>query len=429
MAVDLGGMRVSDDPSRPDKFTFAPGTTIPAGSYLTLLPGTAGSGILLGFPLSPIGGRLFLLNSAAAGGAVVDSITYGLPIPNSSVGRLGPDARWALSQPTPGGPNIAKATGDPSALVINEWFTSQDANPADDFVELYNPGPLPVALGGLFITDDPGARPLRHAIAPLSYIAPGGFVSLIADGDETQGANHLSFRLTAEDGRIALFSGGPPLVGDFNNDGRVDTADYIVWRNSSGQIVPGGSGADANDDGLIDQTDYNLWRANYDRTAANPGIRTNAAVPYWDVPALSVIDFVTYMPQTTDHSQGRSPNGGTTLRYFVSPTPGSANPTMATAAAADLFFDDFGAKPFKPARHGTILRPTARPIAVPHADDSARQIATLKVNAGNSSTERDATVASEQSSRATDETTSDFALAEYLTSMLAVKTFPRITFQ
>jgi hypothetical protein len=355
---------------------------IPAGGYLTLLPGSAGSGILLGFPLSPIGGRLFLLNSAAAGGAVVDSIAYGLPIPNSSVGRLGPDARWALTQPTPGGSNIAKATGDASALVINEWFTSQDANPSDDFVELYNPGPLPVALGGLFITDDPGARPLRHAIAPLSYIAPGGFVSLIADGDETQGANHLSFRLTAEVGRIALFSGGPPLVGDFNDDGQVDTADYIMWRNSSGQIVPGGSGADANDDGLIDQTDYNLWRANFGRTAANLGIRTDAAVPYWDVPALSVIDFVTYMPQTTDHSQGRSPNGGTSFRYFATPTPGAANPTVASSAAVDDFFAEVGRRAPESITDSTKrpagrARPIPRTAAVPVWDDGGLLLSTL----------------------------------------------------
>ena len=28
---------------------------------------------------------------------------------------------------------------------------------------------------------------------------------------------------------------GPPLVGDYNQDGAVDTADYVVWRKQQAQ--------------------------------------------------------------------------------------------------------------------------------------------------------------------------------------------------
>src|SRR5690606_32701537 len=51
----------------------------------------------------------------------------------------------------------------------------------------------------------------------------------------------------------ATFS--PRFRGDFNADGRVDAADYTLWRNSLGS---NGSGlaADANDDGTVDATDY-----------------------------------------------------------------------------------------------------------------------------------------------------------------------------
>jgi hypothetical protein len=58
----------------------------------------------------------------------------------------------------------------------------------------------------------------------------------------------------------------PSLTGDFNGDGVVDAADYVVWRKSLGQS---GAGlvADANRSGLIDQGDFDLWRANFGRRA------------------------------------------------------------------------------------------------------------------------------------------------------------------
>jgi outer membrane protein assembly factor BamB len=44
------------------------------------------------------------------------------------------------------------------------------------------------------------------------------------------------------------------LAGDFNTDGTVDAADYIVWRNGL--------------ETTYTQTDYNTWRANFGRSAA-----------------------------------------------------------------------------------------------------------------------------------------------------------------
>ena len=48
--------------------------------------------------------------------------------------------------------------------------------------------------------------------------------------------------------------------GDFNQDGAVDAADYVVWRKSLGQSGPGLS-ADGNDNNFIDPGDYEVWRA------------------------------------------------------------------------------------------------------------------------------------------------------------------------
>jgi hypothetical protein len=54
--------------------------------------------------------------------------------------------------------------------------------------------------------------------------------------------------------------------GDYNRNGQVDTADFIVWRRANGQSVSAYSSADGNGDGLVDQTDYLIWRANFGMT-------------------------------------------------------------------------------------------------------------------------------------------------------------------
>src|ERR1700709_2612752 len=61
--------------------------------------------------------------------------------------------------------------------------------------------------------------------------------------------------------------GGYGARGDFNDDGIVDAADYVVWRQTSGQTVGKGSGADANTDGVVGPEDYAVWKANFGRTA------------------------------------------------------------------------------------------------------------------------------------------------------------------
>jgi hypothetical protein len=58
--------------------------------------------------------------------------------------------------------------------------------------------------------------------------------------------------------------------GDYNKNGLVDAADYVVWRDTEGQAVPRGSGADANGNQTVDAADYAIWaqRFNDDTTLA-----------------------------------------------------------------------------------------------------------------------------------------------------------------
>jgi hypothetical protein len=65
------------------------------------------------------------------------------------------------------------------------------------------------------------------------------------------------------------------LAGDFNFDGRVDAADYTVWRNQAGQ---GGAAlaGDGNNDGQVNSSDYTVWKSRFGQTAAGAGSVTPA---------------------------------------------------------------------------------------------------------------------------------------------------------
>jgi Dockerin type I domain len=56
-----------------------------------------------------------------------------------------------------------------------------------------------------------------------------------------------------------------PVRGDFNGNGIVDAADYVVWRKTAGQSGTNLS-ADVNENGAVDQSDYEIWRAAFGAT-------------------------------------------------------------------------------------------------------------------------------------------------------------------
>lgn len=68
---------------------------------------------------------------------------------------------------------------------------------------------------------------------------------------------------TNDSGLSAEVSLAPQILGDYNLDGAVDSADYSVWRENLGLSVSAFSVADGNGDGLIDSGDYQVWRNHY----------------------------------------------------------------------------------------------------------------------------------------------------------------------
>src|SRR5207237_7506523 len=113
---------------------------------------------------------------------------------------------WRLCQPTFGAANITARAGDTSTLKINEWLANGVSPYPDDFIELFNPNPLPVALGDLFLTDNPFGAPFLHDITPLSFIPGGGFVVFTADGNAGAGPDHVNFKLNSDQGMIGLMA-------------------------------------------------------------------------------------------------------------------------------------------------------------------------------------------------------------------------------
>jgi hypothetical protein len=58
-------------------------------------------------------------------------------------------------------------------------------------------------------------------------------------------------------------------TADYNHNGIVDAADYVIWRKQNGTSVPNGTGADGNSDGQVNTADYDFWRANFGNPAGS----------------------------------------------------------------------------------------------------------------------------------------------------------------
>ena len=86
-----------------------------------------------------------------------------------------------------------------------------------------------------------------------------------AYGDDVNPNPHIMYLDDAaiSKSRLSAPTGSTSLPGDFNRDGRVDAADYTIWRSGLG--------------GKYTPADYQIWKSNFGRTAS---ASTNAsAIP------------------------------------------------------------------------------------------------------------------------------------------------------
>jgi len=205
--VDVGGFLLNG-------IAISNSTLIPSGRF----------GVFEVADLEMIGGVVALHDAEAN---EVASVIYGLQIPDHTVGRVGNPQDWLLTKPTLGSENIREITALPGSLKLNEWLFNSDCLFIHDFIELYNPEGLPVAMVGLRIEPE---RLLGGGswIAPaLSYLAPLGYAAIMADGEQAD------FDVPGEEGTEITLSLRDQIIDTVTN--RVTATDV-----SEGRIPPGG---------------------------------------------------------------------------------------------------------------------------------------------------------------------------------------------
>lgn len=101
---------------------------------------------------------------------------------------------------------------EPPPLYVNEFMadnvtTLEDPQEPGEYpawIELYNPGPGAMDVGGMYLTDDLG-DPTKFRISDGLTIPQGGFLLFYADDDPKQGVLHTTFKLDAGGESIGLF--------------------------------------------------------------------------------------------------------------------------------------------------------------------------------------------------------------------------------
>ncbi|MBM4118845.1 T9SS type A sorting domain-containing protein [bacterium] len=110
----------------------------------------------------------------------------------------------------------AAARGEPrlsELLALNRRTGPDEAGDYDAWLELHNRGTLPMAIGGLYLTEDL-AKPTRWPL-PERTLAPGEYLVVWCDGEPDEGPLHANFTLAPEGGTLALF-------------GRLDTGNALL---------------------------------------------------------------------------------------------------------------------------------------------------------------------------------------------------------
>ena len=129
---------------------------------------------------------------------------------------------------------------------------------------------------------------LQALLFTRSTLASAESIANVTDYSVTAGA---AVFINNANTSFTVVAGSP---GDFNDDGKVDNADYIVWRKTLGTNFNLGGNGDENGTsfGIVDNADYNYWRLNFGETAAGSGGGTPIPEPASSILLLASIFLV-----------------------------------------------------------------------------------------------------------------------------------------
>jgi hypothetical protein len=114
----------------------------------------------------------------------------------------------------------------------------------------------------------------------ISTLAAGGLIDL--GNAFTVGAGQdLVFRYRTSGGAFVdaavQYVTSAAVAGDYNNNGIVDAADYVIWRKRLGPgSLPNEGGISP---GVVDTADYNFWRSRFGATSGSGSALGESAVP------------------------------------------------------------------------------------------------------------------------------------------------------
>jgi hypothetical protein len=327
-AVDVSDMSLTDSSSTPRKWVFPSGSSLPAFGYLVVLldgdrPATTNFSTQLntGFSLKATGDSLYLFRKGATG-TVLDSVVFGLQAGDYSIGRI--RGTWAINNPTPGANNNEPALGAADGIKINEWMASPSSG--DDWFELYNSGPQPVSLSGLYLTDT-SANKTNSIIPPLSFLGIGdnAFIRIWADSNPQNGANHANFKLSGSGEAIGIYTGTGAQI-DYITFGQ-QTADVSQGRlpNGGATIVSFPNNASPGEPNFV------LF----------PGVWVNELLAHTDPPVEDAVEFYNSTDSPVDLSGWYLSNSKGNLKRYKLP----ANSVIAPKGYFVVYEKDFGYSP------------------------------------------------------------------------------------
>ncbi len=233
---NMAGMRIGATNNFATAWPIPAGTAVAANGYLGIwcdatqpASTTSSANLNTGFTLGDFGGDLYLFTSA---GQLAAQIRWGFQINDRSIGLS--SGTWKLlASPTRAAANAAAATlGVVTQLRINEWAASLPGQ--SDWFELYNLDANPVAMAGLYLTDDPSeVGRTQFAIPALSFIggasSANAWVKWEADGDVELGRNHVNFTIDGSGEYLRLS----------NNDASLTLIDAVTFGLQSNTTTQG----------------------------------------------------------------------------------------------------------------------------------------------------------------------------------------------
>jgi hypothetical protein len=201
--------------------------------------------------------------STLTGGGVIagNVVNSGLVSPGASPGRLSISGNYTQNA---NGTLVIDIEGNDNSNPLNLQF---------DFLEIMGNA----NLSGTLAVDLEGYTPLQgeqftivdaNTLSGAFSNAPNGHRLDTVDEDFSFTVNY-----NAGAGTVTLASFA--LLADYNLNGKVDAADYTVWRNSLNQAGPNLI-ADGNRDGMVTQLDFAFWKSHYGESIGNGAGTTTA---------------------------------------------------------------------------------------------------------------------------------------------------------